>query len=127
MKLTRAIFLGIVVYLSLHFGEKGVHFIYFYLTHDFSTSNLLMMKSSLMLTFAILLGGAVAGYISQRGILAGFIVGLISGMSILAIHQLTGANPFFQEFTPAILFDEVLLKACICSTAGAAGETLSRR
>lgn len=127
MKLFRAIAIGVIVYLVLHFGEKGVHFIYFYLTHEFATSNLLMMKSSLMLAFATLFSGALAGYLSQQGFVSGFIVGLISGFSILIVQQLTGANPLAQEFTPAILFDEVFLKACICSVAGAAGENYYRK
>lgn len=118
----KAIVIGIFVYLGLHFGEKGVHFIYFYLTHDFSSSNVLMIKSSLMLTFATLLGGAVSGYLSRRGLLSGFIVGILSGLIILLVQQLTGANPLFQEFTPAILFDEVFIKGCICAAGGAAGQ-----
>lgn len=126
MKPATAVTIGVLVYLSLHFGEKGVHFIYFYLTHDFATSNLLMIKSSFMLTFATLLGGGLAGYLCQRGLLAGFLVGVIAGLSILIIQQLTGANPLFQEFTPAILFDEVFLKACISAAAGAAGELLKK-
>ena len=127
MKSVRAIIFGVIVYLGLHFGEKGVHFIYFYLTHDFSTSNILMIKSSLMLTLATLLGGAVAGYISGKGLPTGFIVGIISGFTILLLQQLSGANLFLQEFTPAILFDEVFLKACICSAGGAAGQLLRMR
>ena len=127
MKSVRAIFFGVIVFLGLHFGEKGVHFIYFYLTHDFSSSNILMIKSSVMLTFATLLGGAVAGYISEKGLLTGFIVGIISGFTILLLQQLSGANPLFQEFTPAILFDEVFLKACVCSAGGAAGQLLRMR
>lgn len=65
MKFIRAIFLGVVVYLAIHLSEKDVHFMHLYLTHDFSSSNILMIKSSFMLTFAILLGGATAGYISR--------------------------------------------------------------
>lgn len=126
MTFLKAIFFGTLVYLGLHFGEKGVHFIYFYLTHDFSTSNLLMIKSSFMLTFATLLGGVTAGYISRSGMLAGFMVGAVCGFAILVFQQLTGANPLFQEFTPAILFDEVFLKACICAAGGAAGNKLRR-
>ena len=80
-----------------------------------------------MLTFATLLGGGIAGYLSKRGLLCGFIVGSISGMSILIAQQLTGANPLWQEFTPAILFDEIFLKACVCSVAGTAGELLKRK
>lgn len=124
MKFSAAIIFGVSVYLALHFGEKGVHFIYFYLTHDFATSNLLMIKSSFMITFAPLLGGGTAGYLSMRGLLAGFVTGLIAGMCILIFQQVTGANPLFQEFTPAILFDEVFLKACICAAAGAAGQII---
>ncbi len=117
----KAIFFGVLVYLGLHFGEKGVHFIYFYLTHDFSTGNIKMIQSSFMLTFATLLGGVTAGYISRRGMLAGFIVGAVSGFAILLFQQLSGANPLFQEYTPANLFDEVFLKACICAAGGAVG------
>ncbi len=124
MKYIQSIIVGVLVYLALYFGEKGVHFFYFYLTHDFATSNLLMIKSSFMITFAMLLGGSVAGYLSERGLVTGFVVGIISGMCILVVQQATGANPLFQEFTPAILFDEVFLKACICSAAGAAGEII---
>lgn len=127
MKLAPAIIIGTLVYLSLYFGEKGVHFIYFYLTHDFATSNLLMIKSSAMIAFAALLGGGVAGYLSQRGILAGFVVGIIAGICVLIVQQLTGANPMFQEFTPAILFDEVFLKACICAAAGGAGNLIKQQ
>ncbi len=124
MKLPVAVFLGVLVYLSLYFGEKAVHFAYFYLTHDFATSNLLMVKSSFMIAFAQLFGGGIAGYLSMRGLLAGFATGLIAGMSVLIFQQFTGANPLFQEFTPAILFDEVILKACICAAAGAAGQLI---
>ena len=124
MRFPAAIFFGVLAYLALYFGEKGVHFIYFYVTHDFATSNLLMIKSSLMIAFAPLLGGGIAGYLCQRGLLAGFTTGLIAGMSILIFQQLTGANPLFQEFTPAILFDEVFIKGCISSAAGAAGQLI---
>ena len=127
MKLLKAIILGVTAYLTLHFGEKGIHFAYFYLTHDFSTSNLLMIKSSFLLTFSILIGGGIAGYASNRGLLAGFIVGCIAGSIILLIQQISGANPLMQEFTPAILFDEVFLNACICAAAGAAGELIRNK
>ena len=127
MRIIPSIAIGIVIYLAIHFGEKGVHFIYFYVTHDFATSNTLMIKSSVMLAFATLLGGGIAGYLSRRGLLSGFIVGILSGISILVVQQLTGANPLWQEFTPAILFDEVFLKACVCSAAGAAGELINRK
>ncbi len=122
-----AIFVGLLVYLGMHFGDKGLHFIYFYLTHDFASSNLLMIKSSFLLNFAPLIGGTVVGYISQKGILHGFIVGAFAGLIILGIRQYNGANPFFQEFTPAILFDEVFLKACICAAGGAVGQLLRSR
>ncbi len=79
MKYIQSIIVGVLVYLALYFGEKGVHFFYFYLTHDFATSNLLMIKSSFMITFAMLLGGSVAGYLSERGLVTGFVVGIISG------------------------------------------------
>ena len=46
----------------------------------------------------------------MRGLSAGFATGLIAGMCVLIFQQFTGANPVFQEFTPAILFDEVFLK-----------------
>jgi hypothetical protein len=118
----KAIIIGILITLGMHFGDKGLHFIYFYLTHDFASSNLLMIKSSFLVNFAPLIGGAVVGYISHRGMLYGFIVGALAGFIILLIRQVNGANPFFQEFTPAILFDEVFLKACICAAGGAAGE-----
>ena len=124
MRLPAAIFFGVLVYLALFFGEKGVHFVYFYVTHEFATSNLLMIKSSFMIAFAQLLGGGVAGYLSMRGLLAGFATGLIAGMGVLVFQQSTGANPLFQEFTPAILFDEVFLKACICAASGAAGQLI---
>lgn len=124
MKLTNAIIIGVVVYLTFYFGEKGIHFAYFYFTHDFSTSNLLMMKSSFLFSFAILLGGGIAGYLSNKGLLSGFIVGCIASSIVLIIQQITGANPLMQEFTPAILFDEVFLNACICAAAGATGELI---
>ena len=124
MKLPTAVLVGVLVYLALYFGEKGIHFIYFYLTHDFATSNLLMIKSSFMITFAQLLGGGIAGYLSMRGLSAGFATGLIAGMCVLIFQQTTGANPLYQEYTPAILFDEVFLKACICAAAGAAGQLM---
>ena len=122
MMLSKSIIAGVAIYLALFFGEKGIHFIYFYITHDFSTSNLLMIKSSLLITAAVLLGGGVAGYLSNHGLLAGFIVGTISGLCVLTVRQFTGAAPFTQEFTPAILFDEVLLKACYCAAAGGCGQ-----
>ena len=118
----KAIIIGILVYLAMHFGDKGLHYIYFYLTHDFASNNLLMIKSSFLINFAPLIGGAVVGYISNRGILYGFVVGALAGLIILGIRQYNGANPFLQEFTPAILFDEVFLKACICAAGGAVGE-----
>ena len=124
MKLPTAVLVGVLVYLALYFGEKGIHFVYFYLTHDFATSNLLMIKSSFMITFAQLLGGGIAGYLSMRGLSAGFATGLIAGMCVLIFQQTTGANPLYQEYTPAILFDEVFLKACICAAAGAAGQLM---
>ncbi len=116
----KAIVVGLLVYLAMHF-------IYFYLSHDFSSSNLLMIKSSFLLNFAPLIGGVVVGYLSHKGILNGFIVGAFAGLIILSILQHNGANPFFHEFTPAILFDEVFLKACICAADGAVGENLKRR
>ncbi len=125
MSMPRSIFIGVLVYLAMYFGEKGIYFAYFYITYDFATSNLLMIKSSFMIALAALLGGYIAGYLSQRGFLTGFIVGTIAGMSVLLTQQFTGANPLLQEYTPAILFDEVFLKACICSVAGAAGELVS--
>jgi|TARA_B110000238_G_C16140689_1_gene446089 hypothetical protein len=125
--MNKAILIGLLVYLGMHFGDQGLHFIYFYLTHDFASSNLLMIKSSFLLNFAPLMGGAVVGYLSQKGVLNGFLVGALAGLIILGIRQYNGANPFFQEFTPAILFDEVFLRACICAAGGAVGETLKRR
>ena len=120
----KVIIIGLLVYLGMHFGDKGLHFIYFYLTHDFSSSNLLMIKSSLLLNFSPLIAGALVGYMSQKGILNGFIVGALAGLIILSIRQYNGANPFFQEFTPAILFDEVFFKACLCAAGSALGEKL---
>ena len=127
MKFLPSVLIGTFIYLLLHYGELGIHYIYFYLTQDFGTSNILMIKSSLMQTFAILLGGSIAGYLSQRGFIAGFLVGSIAGMCILVIQQLTGANPLFQEYAPVNLFDGVFLKACICSAAGMAGELVKRK
>ena len=127
MKTLPAIIVGVVIYLAIHFGEKGVHYIYFNLTHDFGTNNILMMLFALMLSFATLLGGGVAGYLSQRGFFAGFIVGLIAGLMVLIVQQMTGANPLLQEYTPTILFEEVFLLACVCAAAGAAGELIKRK
>ncbi len=123
----KAIIIGVLVYLGMHFGDKGFHYIYFYLTHNFASSNLLMIKSSFLLNFAPLIAGTVAGYMSRKGIVNGFLVGACAGLIILAIRQYNGANPFSQEFTSAILFDEVFLKACICAAGGAVGEKLKRR
>ena len=127
MKYLIAILTGVAVYLGLYFGEKGVHFLYFYLTHDFATSNILMIKSSFMIASAAILGGGIAGYLCQRGLSAGFLVGVFAGLGVLVFQQLTGANPLFQDFTPAILFDEVFLKGCYCAVSGAAGELIYRR
>lgn len=126
MKILPAIIVGVVIYLAIYFGEKGFRYIYFKLTHNFGTNNILMMLFALMLSFAPLLGGGVEGYLSQRGFSSGFIVGLIAGMVVLVIQQMTGANPLLQEFTPAILFDEVFLLAFVCAAAGAAGELIRR-
>jgi len=122
----KAIIIGLLVYLGMHFGDQGLHYIYFYLTHDFASSNLLMIKSSFLLNFAPLIGGIAVGYMSQKAILNGFIVGALAGLIILGIRQYSGANPLSQEFTPAILFDEVFFKACICAAGGAVGEKLRR-
>ena len=123
----KAIVIGILVYLGMHFGDKGLHFIYFYLTHDFSSSNFLMIKSSFLINFAPLIAGVVVGYLSEKGVTYGFFAGACTGIIILAIRQYNGANPFTQEYTPAILFDEVFFKACICAAGGAVGEKIKRR
>ena len=127
MKLTKGILVGILIYLALFFGEKGVHYIYFYATHEFGTSNLLLIKSSLMINFAPIVAGIIAGFISRRGLISGFVTGAISGLIILLHEQLTGANPFNQEFTPSILFDEVFTIGCIAAVSGAAGELLKMK
>ncbi|MEJ2116257.1 MAG: hypothetical protein P8X88_09525 [Gammaproteobacteria bacterium] len=124
MKFTKAILLGIFIYLLLFFAEKGVHFLYFYITHNFGTDNLLLIKSSLILNFAPILGGLISGYLCNKGIIAGFLVGIISGSLVLIYQQLTGANPLTQDYTPSIVFDEVFIKGCIASLAGATGELI---
>lgn len=124
MKITKAILLGIIIYLVLFFGEKAIHFIYFYATHEFGTDNLLLINSSLMINFAPILGGITAGFISKKGFISGFFVGVISGMIVLIYQQFSGANPFTQEFTPSILFDEVFIKGCVAAASGAAGELI---
>ena len=127
MNITKSIILGVGIYLALFFCEKAIHFIYFYATHEFGANNLLLIKSSLMLNFAPILGGITAGYISKKGLITGFIVGVISGTIVLVYQQLSGANPLTQEFTPSILFDEVFIKGCIASVAGATGELIYLR
>ncbi len=124
MNITKSILIGISVYLVLFFGEKAIHFIYFYTTHEFGTDNLLLIKSSLMINFAPILGGITAGYISKKGFISGFFVGVISGTIVLIYQQFSGANPFTQEFTPSILFDEVFIKGCVAAASGAAGELI---
>ena len=124
MEITKAILLGIIIYLVLFFGEKAIHFIYFYATHNFGTNNLLLIKSSLMINFAPILAGIIAGYISKQGFIAGFFVGVISGAIVLLFQLFSGANPFTQEFTPSILFDEVFIKGCVAAVSGAAGELI---
>ena len=89
MNFIKSILLGVTVYLALFFGEKAIHFIYFYLTHNFGANNLLLIKSSLMLNFAPILGGFTAGYISNKGLFSGFLVGIVSGMIVLVFQQLT--------------------------------------
>lgn len=54
----------------------------------------------------------------------GFIVGAISGTIVLIYQQFSGANPFTQEYTPSILFDEVFIKGCVAAVSGAAGELI---
>jgi len=127
MKFAKSILLGTCIYLALFSGEKAIHFIYFYATHEFGTNNLLLIKSSLMLNFAPILGGFAAGYISKNGLASGFLVGAVSGVTILAYQQLSGANPFTQAFTPSILFDEVLIKACVAAVSGATGELINKK
>ena len=124
MVYTKSILIGVVVYLSMIYGEKSIHFIYFYSTHNFGTNNLLLIKSSFILHFAPILGGFIAGYFSKRGLITGFMVGLISGLLVLLSQSMTGANPFNQEFTPSILFDEVFLKACVTAISRATGELI---
>lgn len=124
MAITKSVLIGIIVYLVLFFSEKAIHFIYFYLTHGFGADNLLLIKSSLMLNFAPILGGFTAGYVCRQGLLSGFLVGIISGLMVLIYHQLTGANPLNQDFTPSILFDDVFIKGCIASVSGATGELI---
>ena len=125
MSIIKSTLLGISVYLALFFGEKAIHFIYFYATHDFGTSNLLLIKSSLMLNFAPIFGGIAAGYISKNGLISGFLVGTISGTTVLIYQQLSGANPFTLAFTPSILFDEVFIKGCVAAVSGATGELIT--
>ncbi len=52
MKIVKGVLVGVSIYLALYFGEKAVHFIYFYITHEVGTSNLLLIKSSFMINFA---------------------------------------------------------------------------
>lgn len=122
----KAIIVGVLVYLGMYYGDRGLHYIYFNFLHDFSTSSLLMIKSSFLVNFAPLIGGGVVGYIYQKGILYGFLTGIIASLLILGVRQYHGADLFFQEFTPIILFEDVFLKACICAAGGAVGEKLKR-
>lgn len=124
MAITKSILLGIIVYLALFFGEKAIHFIYFYLTHEFGADNLLLIKSSLMLNFAPILGGFTAGYTCKKGLVSGFLVGIIAGLIVLTYQQFTGANPLAQDFTPSIVFDDVFIQGCIASVSGATGELI---
>lgn len=124
MNFIKSISIGILAYVTMFYGEKAIHFIYFYTTHNFGTSNLLLIKSSFMLQFAPILGGFLAGYLSKRGLISGFIVGLISGFLVLTVQLFSGANPFNQEFTPSILFDEVFLSSCVAAVSGATGELI---
>ena len=124
MNITKSILLGIGIYLALFFGEKAIHFIYFYASHEFGTNNLLLIKSSLLLNFAPIFGGMAAGYFSKRGFVSGFLVGLLSGLIVLIYQHISGANPFMQPFTPSILFDDVFIQGCIASVSGAAGELI---
>ncbi len=127
MNISKSVLIGTSIYLVLFFGEKAIHFIYFYASHDFGTSNLLLIKSSLMLSFAPILGGIVAGYISGKGLLSGFLVGIIAGLIVLIYQQFTGASPLTQAFTPSILFDEMLVKGCIAAVSGATGELFKNK
>lgn len=122
----KAIIIGILVYLGMYYGDRALHYIYFNFLHDFSSSSLLMIKSSFLVNFAPLMSGIVVGYMSQKGILYGFLTGATSGLIILGMRQYDGANLFFQQFTPVILFEELLLKACICAAGGAVGEKIKR-
>ena len=124
MSITKGILTGISIYLALFFGEKATHFIYFYATHEFGASNLLLIKSSLMLNLSPILGGMDAEYISKKGFISGFLVGVIAGTIVLVTQQLSGANPFTQAFTPSILFDEVFIIACVAAVSGATGELI---
>ena len=124
MSTIKSIFFGISIYLALFFGEKAIHFIYFYASHEFGSNNLLLIKSSLMLNFAPIFGGMVAGYISKKGLTSGFLVGLLSGLIVLFYQQISGANPLMQTFTPSILFDDVFIQGCIASVSGATGELI---
>ena len=124
MKIVKGILVGILIYLALFFGEKAVHFFYFYATHEFGTSNLLLIKSSFMINFAPIVAGTFAGFISKRGLITGFVMGIISGFIILLYQQITGANPFNQTYTPSIIFDEVFTIGCIAAVSGATGELI---
>ena len=127
MKIVKGVLVGVSIYLALYFGEKAVHFIYFYITHEVGTSNLLLIKSSFMINFAPIVAGLFAGYISKKGLISGFVAGTISGLIVLIFQQLTGASPFNQEYTPSILFDEVFTIGCIASVSGAAGELIKSK
>ena len=123
----KSILLGIFVYLLFVFAEMGIHLLYFYTTHHFGKSNLLLIKSSLLLNFAPIVSGIIAGYISNNGLQTGFIVGIFAASIILIFQQFSGANPLQQEFTPTILFDDVLIKGCIAVLAGATGELIAKK
>lgn len=117
--------MGILIYLALFFGEKAVHFIYFYAAHEFGTSNFLLNKSSLIIYFAPIVAGIFAAIISKKGLTTGFVMGITSGFIVLLYQQITGANPFNQTYSPRILFDEVFKIGCITAVSGATGELIN--
>ncbi len=124
MKLLKSIAIGILIYVSFFLIEKAIHYTIFHLTHNFGTDNTRLIISSLFLNLAPIVGGFTAGYLSQKGFVAGAWVGVIASMLSLVFHQATGANPLNQEFTPSIIFDDVFIPSCIASMAGAAGELI---
>lgn len=67
----------------------------------------------------------IAGYISNKRLLSGFMVGILSACLIMIFQQFSAANPLRQKFTPSILFDEVFIKSCIAALSGATGELIA--